>query len=174
MLEALNNGGCIAQPFGLRQEYEKYPPQCCQYKHKKTMWWPCLITISSTSKNVVDRKLVNWKQPELTNNKLKRQMSLLCKTTNEWTGDVPSNNLVTVSMVSDFEYFKYCDFKLPGTPTIHYKISPTLYPCATFVFMEQTFFMAQKLWLAFWELPYRLWRHWVTGIWPNLTFPNVT
>ena len=28
------------------------------------MWWPSLITTSSTSKNVVNVVLVNWKQPE--------------------------------------------------------------------------------------------------------------
>ena len=31
-----------------------------RYKHE-TMWQPCLIAISSTSKTVVDRVLVNWK-----------------------------------------------------------------------------------------------------------------
>ena len=79
MLEILNDVGCIAQPFGPHQEWEKHPPRGCQYEHE-TMWRPCLITISPTSITVVDRVLVNWEWPELTNNELKWQiMSILCK-----------------------------------------------------------------------------------------------
>ena len=67
MFETLNNVGGIVQPFGLRQEQGKHPPQGCWNKHE-TMCWPCLITTSSSSKNVVDLVLVNWKQPESTKN----------------------------------------------------------------------------------------------------------
>ena len=59
MLEALSNVGRIAK--------KKCPPQGNQYEHE-TMWWPCLIAISHTSKTVLDRVLLNWKQPESTNN----------------------------------------------------------------------------------------------------------
>ena len=68
MLEALNIAGCIAQPEapGIR----KTSPLGFQYEHE-TKWQPCLIAISSTCKTVVDRVLVYWKWPELTNNELK-------------------------------------------------------------------------------------------------------
>ena len=58
MLEALNNAGRIALRAapGIR----KPPPEGWQYEHE-TMWQPCMIAISSTSKTVVDTVLVNWK-----------------------------------------------------------------------------------------------------------------
>ena len=39
---------------------KKHPSRGCQYEHE-TMWQPCLITMSYTSKNVVDVVLDNWK-----------------------------------------------------------------------------------------------------------------
>ena len=52
-----------------------------------------MITTNSTSKHVGDMAIVIWKRPESTKNELKSQnMSLLCKKTNERTGDVPSHN----------------------------------------------------------------------------------
>ena len=106
MLETLNNAGCIAQLFGLHQESEKkHPSQGCQYEHETT-WRPCLIAISSTSKTVVDKVLVYWKWPELTNNEQNWQiMSSLCKKTNEWTGDVPSHNQKFTSTTLDTRHF---------------------------------------------------------------------
>ena len=57
--------GCIR--LGIRKK--KHPPQGCQYEHE-TMWWPCLITISSTNRTIIDIVLANWKQHELTNNEV--------------------------------------------------------------------------------------------------------
>ena len=58
MLEALTNVGSISQPFGLHQEYEKHLPRGYQYEHE-TMWWPCMINTTYTSKNVINMVLVN-------------------------------------------------------------------------------------------------------------------
>ena len=72
MLEALNNAGSIAQPFGLWQESEKHPPQKTSHPCEHgIMWWSCLIITSATNKNAVDMVLVNWKWPELANNEPK-------------------------------------------------------------------------------------------------------
>ena len=67
MLEPLNIAEHIAQAA---PGIEKHPPRGCQYENKTTRH-PRLITISSISKTVIDRVIVNWKWPKLTNDELK-------------------------------------------------------------------------------------------------------
>ena len=59
----------MAQPEVLHQELQKHLPQGSHYEHETT-WQLCLIAANST-RRIVDMVLVDWKQPELTNNELK-------------------------------------------------------------------------------------------------------
>ena len=73
MLEALNNVGGIAQPFGARNK-KNIPLEVAGMSMKLGgghVWSSSRSSTSSTSKNIVDMVLVNWKWPELTKNESK-------------------------------------------------------------------------------------------------------
>ena len=79
LLDPLNNVVGLTQPKGCARNKENIPLKVASMS-MKTTWQPCLITTSSTGKNVLDVVLVNWKWPELTNNEPKSQiLSLIYK-----------------------------------------------------------------------------------------------
>ena len=126
------------------QGIRKTSPQGYQYQHG-TVWWLCLITTSSTSQNVVDTVLFNWKWHELTSTELKCQIvSLLCKKKNEWT-DVPHHN--QCHLISKFRIAHHKRHIKKTAAAHHWAAALAHHQIPCFMLSER------PLWLYYWTSP---------------------